>query len=149
MSPPQAAPGPITWTTREPSTATGARLADDRGTLVLDAQVPSGEHPCVRDLRAVLTGPVQGTVLVQITFSSPAMDRRSGCTGETIDGAKPPALRMRGPRIRLWATALHQEKRKQTSSDAPPHATCGLLTLHQNVRQEGFTCVAHASWYRS
>ncbi|MFD7013675.1 hypothetical protein [Streptomyces sp. NPDC059928] len=106
----------------EPSTVTGARLTNDRRTLILDTQVPSGEHPCVRDLKAVLTDPVQDTVRVQITFSSPSMDRRSGCTGEstattqvqlpgrlghqdvivdrslhfTTDGAKPPALRLCG-----------------------------------------------------
>ncbi|MFD4946825.1 hypothetical protein ACFWNT_30930 [Streptomyces sp. NPDC058409] len=106
----------------EPSAVTGARLTDDRRTLILDAQVPSGEHPCVRDLKAVLTDPVQDTVRVQITFSSPSSDRRSGCTGEsmatarvqlsgplghrdvivdhdvhfTTDGAKQPALRLCG-----------------------------------------------------
>jgi hypothetical protein len=49
--PSPTATGPIPWTTMEPSTVTGGRLTDDGRTLILDAQVPSGEHPCVRDLR--------------------------------------------------------------------------------------------------
>lgn len=120
--PSPTATGPIPWTTMEPSTVAGARLTDDGRTMILDAQVPSGEHPCVRDLKAVLTDPVPGTVRVQITFSSPSSDRRSGCTGEstatarvllpgplnhrdvivdnymrfTAEGAKSPALRLCG-----------------------------------------------------
>ncbi|WP_433452629.1 hypothetical protein ACQPXS_31370 [Streptomyces sp. CA-142005] len=118
--------GPIPWTTFGPSGVTGARIGADHRTLSLDTRVPSGEHPCVRDLKAVDTdaeyGTVPGTVHVQITFSSPSGDRRSGCTREktatvrvrlpeplgkrelvvdndivfTADGARPPALRLCG-----------------------------------------------------
>ncbi|MER6060768.1 hypothetical protein [Streptomyces sp. NPDC001792] len=118
--------GPIPWTTFGPSGVTGARIGADHRTLSLDTRVPSGEHPCVRDLKAVDTdaayGTVPGTVHVQITFSSPSGDRRSGCTEEktatvrvrlpeplgdrelvvdndivfTADGARPPALRLCG-----------------------------------------------------
>ncbi|MFF2324558.1 MULTISPECIES: hypothetical protein [unclassified Streptomyces] len=116
------ATGPIPWSTMQPSAVTGARLTDDRRTLLLDAQVPSGEHPCVRDLKAVLTDPALDPVRVQITFTTPSSDRRSGCTEEstatarvglpepladqvvvvdhyvqfTADGAQPPALRLCG-----------------------------------------------------
>jgi hypothetical protein len=119
--------GPIPWTLAEPSRVTAARLGADQRTLSLDADVPSGEHPCVRDLKAIDTdaeyGAVPGTVHVQITFTSPSGDLRSGCTEEktatarvrlpeplggrelvvddytvfTADGAKPPALRLCGP----------------------------------------------------
>lgn len=115
--------GPIPWTLGSPSAVTGARIADGGRTLLLDAQVPSGPHACVRGLRAALTDPVQeDLVRVQITFSSPSGDRRSGCTKEkvattrvelpvplgsrkvvvdydiqfTAEGAKPPALRLCG-----------------------------------------------------
>lgn len=118
--------GPIPWTVFEPSAVTAARLAADHRTLSLDADVPRGEHPCVRNLKAVDTdaqyGAVPGTVHVQVSFSSPSGDRRSGCTKErtatvhvrlpeplgerelvvdnhtvfTPDGAKAPALRLCG-----------------------------------------------------
>jgi len=114
--------GPVPWTTAEPSAVTGARLSGDGRTLFLDARVPSGEHPCMRGLKAVLTDPVENGVRVQITFSSPSGDRRSGCTKEkvatthvrlsaplggrevvvdnyvqfTADGAERPALRLCG-----------------------------------------------------
>ncbi|MFI7402481.1 hypothetical protein ACIBW9_18770 [Streptomyces sp. NPDC049541] len=118
-----SATGPIPWTVFEPSGVTGARLADGGRTLLLDAQVPSGARACVRDFKAVLTHPVQkDLVRVQLTFSSPSGDRRSGCTKErsatarvrlpvplggrevvvdhdvqfTADGAKAPALRLCG-----------------------------------------------------
>ncbi|MFC9632244.1 hypothetical protein ACFTY8_23940 [Streptomyces mirabilis] len=113
---------PIPWTTMEPSAVTGARLGDDRRTLLLDAPVPSGAHACVRKLKAVLTDPMADLVRVQITFTSPSGDRASGCTKEstatakvrlpmplgdrdvivdnytrfTADGAKPPGLRLCG-----------------------------------------------------
>ncbi|WNM30342.1 hypothetical protein RKE30_07930 [Streptomyces sp. Li-HN-5-11] len=109
-----------------PSGVAAARLGADHRTLSLDARVPSGPRPCVRDLEAVDTdakyGSVPGTVHVQITFSSPSGDRSSGCTKETTatvrvrlpeplgerelvvdndtvftaDGAEPPALRLCG-----------------------------------------------------
>ncbi|MEU6146135.1 hypothetical protein ABZ848_38050 [Streptomyces sp. NPDC047081] len=120
------ATGPIPWTLAEPSRITAARLAADRRTLSIDADVPSGEHACVRDFKARDTdaeyGSVPGTVHVQVTFESPSGDRRSGCTKErtatarlrlpeplgkrelvvddhtvfTADGAKLPALRLCG-----------------------------------------------------
>ncbi|WP_198545755.1 hypothetical protein [Actinacidiphila yeochonensis] len=124
--PSTAARGPIPWTTLEPSAVTAARLDDDLRTVTLTAQVPSGPHPCVRRLKAVVTdgiyGTVPGTVHVQVTFSSPSGDTRSGCTEEaaattrvtlpdplgdrelvvddhtqfTAAGATPPALRLCG-----------------------------------------------------
>ncbi|MEU7704184.1 hypothetical protein [Streptomyces nodosus] len=117
-----AATEPIPWTTMQPSTVTGVRLSGDRRTLLLDTQVPSGAHACVRKLKAVLTNPMTDVVRVQITFTSPSGDRASGCTEEspatvkvrlpealgdrnvivdnytlfTADGAEPPALRLCG-----------------------------------------------------
>jgi len=114
--------GSPTWTLAEPSRVTGAQLADDQRTLTLTAQVPDGKKPCVRALKAARTAAENNTVWVQITFSSPSGDRRSGCTGErtastrlrlpeplgdqklvvdndtefTTDGAKLPALRLCG-----------------------------------------------------
>jgi hypothetical protein len=118
--------GPIPWTLAEPSRVTAARLAGDRRTVSLDADLPSGERPCVRNLKAEDTdaryGSVPGTVHVQITFTSPSGDRRSGCVKErtgtvrvrlpeplgkrklavddytvfTADGARLPALRLCG-----------------------------------------------------
>ncbi|MFC8517910.1 hypothetical protein [Streptomyces sp. NPDC057257] len=94
--------------------------------MSIDADVPSGERPCVRDFKARDTdaeyGSVPGTVHVQVTFESPSGDRRSGCTKErtatarlrlpeplgtrqlvvddhtvfTADGAELPALRLCG-----------------------------------------------------
>ncbi|WP_258574785.1 hypothetical protein [Streptomyces shenzhenensis] len=106
----------------QPSAVTGVHLSGDRRTLFLDTQVPSGAHACVRNLKAALTDPMTDLVWVQVTFSSPAGDRASGCTQEspatakarlpeplgdrdvivdhytrfTADGAKPPALRLCG-----------------------------------------------------
>lgn len=124
--PTQTADGPIPWTTFQPSAVTAVQLAADHRTVTLTAQVPSGPRPCVRDLKAVDTdamyGVVPGTVHVQVTFSSPSGDRRSGCTKEaeatvrvtlpeplngrdlvvdnytvfTAEGATPPALRLCG-----------------------------------------------------
>lgn len=114
--------GPIPWTLAAPISVTGARLGGDHRTLVLDAQVPHGPHACVRGLRAVVTDSVPQHTWVQITYSSPSGDRRSGCTGVTTvtarvrlpqplgdrdlivdhytvftaDGAHPPALRLCG-----------------------------------------------------
>lgn len=121
-SPSPAATESIPWTTMAPSAVTGAHLSGDRRTLLLDTQVPSGAHACVRDLKAVLTDPMTDLVRVQVTFTSPSGDRASGCTKEstatakvrlpeplgdrdvivdnftrfTADGAKPPALRLCG-----------------------------------------------------
>ncbi|SEO19469.1 hypothetical protein [Actinacidiphila rubida] len=124
--PTETATGPIPWVVGEPSFVTGARLGADHRTVTLDVQVADGPRPCVRDLKAVDTdaayGAVPGTVHVQVTYSSPSGDRRSGCTKErgaqtrvtlpaplgdnqlvvddhtvfTADGAKPPALRLCG-----------------------------------------------------
>ena len=114
--------GPIPWTTFQPSAVTGAHLAADQRTVTLDTQVPDGPHACVRDLTAKLGEPGPGLVRVQVTFSSPSGDRRSGCTKErstptrvvlpaplgerelvvddftvfTADGATPPDLRLCG-----------------------------------------------------
>lgn len=121
-----AASEPAPWVTMQPSAVTGARLGDDRRTLFIDAQVPRGGRACARDLKAVYTDPlygtVPGTVHVQITFVSPLGDKDSGCGEEktatarvglpeplgdrklvvdnhtvfTADGARLPALRMCG-----------------------------------------------------
>jgi hypothetical protein len=114
--------GTIPWTMGEPIAVTGASLAADHRTLTVDAQVPSGPRPCVRNLKAAVTDTVRATVWVQVTFDSPSGDRRSGCTKQTTasarltlpaplgsrqlvadhdtvftaDGAKPPALRLCG-----------------------------------------------------
>ncbi|MGW7522933.1 hypothetical protein [Streptomyces sp. NPDC054783] len=118
--------GPIQWTLGAPSRVTAARLDADHRTLSVDADVPSGAYPCMRDFKAVDTdaryGSVPGTVHVQLTFDSTSLDRRSGCTKErtatarvrlpeplgkrelvvdndtvfTADGAEPPALRLCG-----------------------------------------------------
>ncbi|MFL4909280.1 hypothetical protein ACJ6WF_40355 [Streptomyces sp. MMS24-I2-30] len=121
-SPSPAATEPIPWTTAQPSAVTGVRLSGDRRTLLLDAQVPSGAHACVREFKAVLTDPMTDLVRVQVTFTSPSGDGASGCTKEstataqvrlpeplgdrdvivdnytrfTAEGAKPPALRLCG-----------------------------------------------------
>ncbi|MFI7382817.1 hypothetical protein [Streptomyces sp. NPDC049813] len=71
------------WTSVAPIRVTAARLAEDERTLSVDADVPDGPRPCVRDLRAKVTGTSQSTVWVQVTFLSPADDRNdrsSGCT---------------------------------------------------------------------
>ncbi|MEU9477123.1 hypothetical protein [Streptomyces sp. NPDC048191] len=63
--------GPIPWTLGEPSAVTAARLGADHRTPTLDAKVPGGERPRVRDFKAVDTdatyGAVPGTVHVQVT----------------------------------------------------------------------------------
>ncbi|MDX3072729.1 hypothetical protein [Streptomyces sp. MI02-7b] len=147
---PSTAGGPIPWTTAAPISVTGARLGDDHRTLALDAQVPHGPHPCVRGLRAVVTDTVPQHTWVQITYSSPSGDRRSGCTGVTTatarvrlpeplgardlivdnstvftaDGAHPPALRLCGPLgCRPPATGCTAASYEQAlmAVDAPEH----------------------------
>lgn len=172
----QAATGALPWGTVEPSMVTGARLADDHRTLMLDAQVPSGEHPCVRDLKAVLTDPVSDVVRVQITFSSPSSDRRSGCTEEstatarvklpqplgkrevvvdnytqfTADGAKLPALRLCGQLgCRPCGHRLHHRLLRagvDRGRCAQPHIP-GLGALRREVAGAGLL-VAHGTGLR-
>jgi hypothetical protein len=77
------ATGPIPWTVNEPARVTAARLAADHRTLSVDADVPHGENPCVRGLKAKVTQSDAKTVRVQLTFSTPSGDLRSGCTEET------------------------------------------------------------------
>jgi hypothetical protein len=106
-----------------PSAVTGVRVGGDQRTLLLDTRVPSGARACVRGLKAVLTDPMSDDLArVQVAFVSPSGDRASGCTKErgatvrlrlpealgkrdvyvdsqsrfTLDGAKPPALRLCG-----------------------------------------------------
>ncbi|MGW3195886.1 hypothetical protein ACWDBD_15095 [Streptomyces sp. NPDC001118] len=114
--------GPVPWTVFGPSGVTGARLGADHRTLSVDARIPSGKDPCVRNLRAAVTDTGPEHMWVQVTFESPNGDRRSGCTGQrtataqvrlpqplgkrdlivdndtvfTADGTKPPALRLCG-----------------------------------------------------
>ncbi|MGW3292042.1 hypothetical protein ACWDR3_46235 [Streptomyces sp. NPDC001002] len=116
------ATGPIPWTLAQPARVTAARLAGDHRTLSVDADVPHGKKPCVRDFKAKVTGSDARTVWVQLTFDSPSGDRRSGCAEETratarvrlpqalgdrhlsvdndtvftAEDAKPPALRLCG-----------------------------------------------------
>ncbi|WP_405648684.1 hypothetical protein [Streptomyces sp. NBC_00019] len=83
-SPSATASAPVTglpWTLSAPIRITGATLGTDRRTVTIAADVPSGPNPCVRNLKAVLTEPVGNSVRVQVTYTSPAGDRRSGCTG--------------------------------------------------------------------
>ncbi|MEU9989719.1 hypothetical protein AB0E10_23565 [Streptomyces sp. NPDC048045] len=142
---------PLPWTTAEPSGVTGARLGADGRTLSLDTQVPSGARACVKDLKAVVTDRVNGAVWVQITFVSPEGDTRSGCTTQkpatarvrlpgplgrqdlivdhdthfTLDGAKPPALRLCG-RLGCHPPATgcttHSYEQALVAADAPEHA---------------------------
>ncbi|MEU0333336.1 hypothetical protein [Streptomyces sp. NPDC006193] len=113
----------LPWRTMAPTAVSTVRVGRDDRTLTIGAQVPGGGRACVRDLRAVVTDEVNGAVWVQVTFSSPSMDRRAGCPRErpattrvrlprplggrdvivdhdahfTRDGAEPPALRLCGP----------------------------------------------------
>jgi hypothetical protein len=166
---PPTATGPIPWTTAQPAAVTGARLGDDHRTLLLDTRVPSGKHPCVRDLKAVLTDPMTDLARVQITFSSPSGDTRSGCTGEsaatvrlelpeplggrdvivdhyvhfTADGAKPPALRLCGELgCHPPATGCTAASYDQAlmAVDAPEH------TYRDSERCDGKWLVLDFSW---
>jgi hypothetical protein len=161
--------GPIPWTLAEPSEVTGARLADGGRTLLLDAQVPSGGHACVRELKAVLTDPVQDIVRVQITFTSQLGDRSSGCGKEksattrvrlpaplgsrmvvvdrdvqfTAEGARPPALRLCG---KLGCTppatgcATDSYDQALIAVDAPEH------TYRDSQQCDGKWLVLDFSW---
>ena len=142
---------PPVWTTMEPSAVTGARLGADGRSLSVDTRVPSGAPACVRDLKAVVTDQVNGAVWVQLTYSSPAMDRSSGCVEEkpatarvrlpsplgarklivdrdttfTLDGAERPALRLCGPLgCRPPATGCTTDSYDQAlmAADAPEHS---------------------------
>ncbi|QNS02963.1 hypothetical protein [Streptomyces xanthii] len=53
-----------------PFRVTAARLADDRRTLTVDADVPGPGKTCARDLKAVVTDTSDRTVWVQVTFSA-------------------------------------------------------------------------------
>lgn len=80
----------LPWTLSAPTRTqiTGAELGTDRRTVTIAVDVPSGPNPCVRDLKAELTEPVGNTVPVQVTFTSPSGDRRSGCTRSTTAKAR-------------------------------------------------------------
>ncbi|MDH6219808.1 hypothetical protein [Streptomyces pseudovenezuelae] len=82
------ATGPIPWTVNEPARVTAARLAADHRTLSVEADVPDGKNPCVRGLKAEVTQSDAQSVRVQLTFSTPSGDRRSGCTEETTATAR-------------------------------------------------------------
>jgi hypothetical protein len=141
----------LPWTTVAPSAVTAAQLADDRRTLTLTAQVPKGKRPCVRALKAALTDSSQKYMWVQITFSSPSGDRRSGCTGEgtastrlrlpeplgnrelivdistqfTADGAKLPALRLCGElgcHPPATGCTVASYEQAMIAADAPKHS---------------------------
>ncbi|MFJ9627887.1 hypothetical protein ACIRU8_09360 [Streptomyces sp. NPDC101175] len=143
--------GPVPWTTMEPSAVTAAQLAADQRTLTLTARVPHGKHPCVRALKAALAAAEQNTFWVQITYSSPSGDRRSGCTGEatastrivlpeplgdqklivdhdtqfTTDGAKLPALRLCGElgcHPPATGCTVSSYEQAMIAADAPEHS---------------------------
>ncbi|MFF7447072.1 MULTISPECIES: hypothetical protein [unclassified Streptomyces] len=78
----------LAWTLHAPIRVTGAELAADQRTVTIASDVPSGPRPCVRGLKAVLTEPVANSVGVQVTFTSPSGDRRSGCTRTTTAKAR-------------------------------------------------------------
>ncbi|MET7570166.1 hypothetical protein ABZT04_16920 [Streptomyces sp. NPDC005492] len=159
----------LPWTTEQPSAVTAARLGTDQRTLTLDVQLPDGKGPCVRALKAVLTEPTKNNVWVQVTFSSPDGDRRSGCTGErtgstrvrlreplgsqelvvdhdvvfTADGAKPPALRLCGELgCHPAATGCTSASYEQAlkAADAPEH------TYLDSEHCEGKWLVLDFSW---
>ncbi|MFC4029987.1 hypothetical protein ACFO3J_00720 [Streptomyces polygonati] len=121
---PPTATGPIPWETTEPSAITGARLTGDGRTLVLDAQVPSGKRPCVRDLKAVLTDPVQNTVQVQVTLSTPSSDKRSGCIEETTATVR---VRLPGPLGDREVVVDHFTQFTAEGAKSPALRLCGRL----------------------
>lgn len=111
------------WQTFAPIRVTAARLADDRRSLSVDAEVPGRGKTCVRDVKAVVTDTSDRTVWVQVTYSaltgsSPRSDCRATATATakvrlpsplghrvlsvdnftafTADGADPPHLRLCG-----------------------------------------------------
>lgn len=145
----------LPWTLSAPIRITGAELGTDQRTLTIASDVPGGPNPCVRNLKAALTEPVGNSVRVQVTYDSPAGDRRSGCTetataktrvklpeplGDrelvvgypgavfTSEGAHPPALRLCGD---LGCT--------------PPATGCTAPSYEQALKQIG----APAHTYRN
>ncbi|MFE6225366.1 hypothetical protein [Streptomyces sp. NPDC057854] len=70
-----------TWTLAAPIRVDGVRTADGGRSLVVDAEVPDGTRACVRDVRGELDTIAHGTVYVSVTYETPALDQRSGCTG--------------------------------------------------------------------
>ncbi|MFI6402615.1 hypothetical protein [Streptomyces sp. NPDC050548] len=143
--------GSLPWTLSQPFKVTAAQLAADRRTLTLTAQVPDGKKPCVRALKAALTATSQQNMWVQITFTSPSGDKRSGCTGErtvsthirlpeslgsrqlivdndtqfTADGAKSPALRLCGElgcHPAPTGCTVRSYEQAMIAADAPEHS---------------------------
>ncbi|WP_262058185.1 hypothetical protein [Streptomyces sp. STR69] len=141
----------LPWTLAQPSRVTAAQLATDGRTLTLAAQVPDGKHPCVRAFKAALSDSSQKYMWVQITFSSPDGDKRSGCTGErtastrlrlpeplgnrelivdsstqfTADGAKLPALRLCGElgcHPPATGCTVSSYEQAMIAADAPEHS---------------------------
>ncbi|WMX44096.1 hypothetical protein RGF97_03405 [Streptomyces roseicoloratus] len=110
------------WTVSAPIRVDDVRTAAGGRSLVIGVDVPDGAGTCVRGLRGTLESVANGTMYVQVTYESPAMDRESGCTrvrrvettvelGEPLNsrrvmvnsgsvytpaGAAPPALRKCG-----------------------------------------------------
>ncbi|MGW7421714.1 hypothetical protein ACWGJB_16840 [Streptomyces sp. NPDC054813] len=70
----------------QPSAVTGVQLGGDRRTLLIDTQVPSGAHACVRKLKAVLTDPMTDLVWVQVTFTSPSASPTPGVLSTATAG---------------------------------------------------------------
>nr|WP_205614415.1 hypothetical protein [Streptomyces dangxiongensis] len=159
----------LPWTTMQPSSVTAVRVGADDRTLSVDVPVPSGAAACVRHLRAVATDRVNGAVWVEVTYSSPSMDRGSGCTREkpattrvtlpkplggldvivdhythfTRHGAEPPALRRCGPLgcdpPRTGCTAASYDQ-AVLAADVPNH------TYRDSERCDGEWLVLDLSW---
>ncbi|MEV6201152.1 hypothetical protein AB0M64_14340 [Streptomyces sp. NPDC051771] len=71
----------LSWTRAAPIRVVGVRTADGGRSLEVVAEVPDGAGACVRDLRGALESVANGTLYVQVTYETPALDRDSGCTG--------------------------------------------------------------------
>ncbi|MYW63605.1 hypothetical protein GTY65_05870 [Streptomyces sp. SID8379] len=124
---PNSTATPLRWTLAGPIGVTAARLADDRRTLSLDAEVPDGPRPCVRDLRAAVTSTSERTVWVQVSYNSPSGDRSSGCTR-----TKTVTVKVRLPEP-LGHRVLNVDNFTDFTADgaeAPDLRPCGELGCH-------------------
>lgn len=125
-SPSPTATAPIPWTSMESSTVTGARLTGDRRTLILDAQVPSGEHPCVRDLGAADPGPAHQRVGAAALSGRPCCPRRAlrgGPASATDSSSSSTPVRAQSRTVRPISTG-----------DAEPR-TCSAASSAESSRQ--------------
>ncbi|MET7927566.1 hypothetical protein ABZT43_26905 [Streptomyces sp. NPDC005349] len=119
---------PERWQTFAPFRVTAARLADDRRTLSVDAEVPGGRKTCARNLKAVVTDTSDRTVWVQVTFSAltggaPRADCRTTATATA--------------KVRLPSPLGHRELAMDThtaftadGAHLPELRLCGNLGCH-------------------